>query len=138
MMIIFEEWWNIFKASIFKEYVIDLRDDEAVELLPIFHAVTRRYIERTSKEDSYGREMLGLLTSETDYVFVAVPLWDLTIQDIGQQINKLRIEQRKRWPKRFRLIGMDIKLDGRVQLEELKRYIKYYILIHEGKLSPKN
>lgn len=132
----FEKWWKQKKDSLAKDFIIDLRDPNAVESLFIFEAATRRFCKDHPNSFPTAETMLSLVTRDKEYIYIAIPLWNLTIREIGKQINKIRKKQKKEWPyERNRLRGINIIIHGRKELDELQRYLDYFILKTNGELT---
>jgi len=132
----FKKWWEKKKDLIVKDYIINLKDPKAAEHLFIFEAATRRYRKDNPNIIPTNEEMLSLVTRDYEYIYVAIPLWTLTLRGIGQQIAQIRKKQRKKWPLEYRkTIVAPIMFQGKIELTELQRYLEYYILKTEGKLT---
>jgi hypothetical protein len=130
----FEKWWEKKKDSLRKRCVFDLRDPDVFEFFN-FQSITRRK-RFSSNRFPTPEEILESITIDREYIFVAIPLRDLTIGEIGKQIAQIREQQKKKYPNKPKwLRENDIMLEGKLEIDELKRYLEYFILKNNNELT---
>lgn len=135
----FNDWWIKNESSLRDREIIDLQAPDAAENLIFFDIAIRRYRRNNRQENAKLKfpepsEMLELLTADEEYFYVAIPLFNVTIKQIGPQLNKIREKWQAEWFKSHRdkkRKGMGIALVGDKYNKELDRYLSAYICINK-------
>lgn len=130
----FERWWENKKDSLVKRKVFDLRDPDTFEFFD-FQSITRP---KKFAPQRFPKpvQILRSITSDQEYIFVAIPLRDLTLVDIGKQITQIRKKQMNKCPNKPKWLSeVNISLEGKKGVDEQKRYLEYFKLKTNRTLS---
>ncbi len=122
----FEKWWSENGSRLRDDFMIDLSDPEAVQALPLLEASLRRFRKLKDNRCPTSKEILELITSDNEYVFVAVPLRKLTGKQVGKELNSIRKERRQFLETKGAYRSRSSASINRIHEDELARYLEAY------------
>lgn len=123
----FKQWWKQKKNTLSPLPVLDLRNPDCLRLLKLDDELYG-YKKFHNNECPSGKEILGMLTKNIEYVFIAVPRWDLSIHEIRNEISRICNRKWEPHDKKWQpYVNIKPQLSkGKIHIDDIKEYLRIY------------